>query len=81
MEVKVTNISRGFVPSLPGGGFEPRHQFHRVLSLPLGQESHVKSRYNNKMRNMANERRTSRSRDYHDNHNPDCSYKLSCDSG
>ena len=64
-----------------GEVLNPRHQFHRVLSLPLGQESRVKSRYNDKMRNIANERRTSRSRDCHDNRNPNCSYKLSRDSG
>jgi len=36
---KVTNISRGFGLSPPGGSFEPKTSFRRALSLPLGQGS------------------------------------------
>jgi len=44
------------------------------------QRGIVKNRYDDKVRNMANERRTSRSHNYHDDRNQDCSYKPSRDS-
>jgi len=44
------------------------------------QRGIVKHKYNNKVRNMANESRTSRSRNYHDDHNHDRGYKTSRDS-
>ena len=43
------------------------------------QRGAAKNRYDNKMRKMADERRTSRSRDYCDDHNHDRGYKLSRD--
>jgi hypothetical protein len=36
---KVTNVSRGFVLSPPGGDSNPRPLFRRALSLPQGQGS------------------------------------------
>jgi hypothetical protein len=45
------------------------------------QRGTAKSRYDNKMRYMANGRRTSRSRDYRDDCNHDRGYKPSRDSG
>ena len=45
------------------------------------QRDAAKSKYNNKMRYMANGRRTSRSRDYGDDCNRDCGCKPSRDSG
>jgi len=44
------------------------------------QRGTVKNRYDNKMRNMANECRTSRSRNYPDDRYYDCGYKTSRDS-
>jgi hypothetical protein len=58
------------------------------LKLQLEQRDHhktdaqrgaYKSRYDSRMRNMAEERRTSRSRDYRDDRNRDRGYKLSRD--
>ncbi len=40
----------------------------------------IKSRYDDKVRNMADERRTSRSRNYRDDRNCDRGYKTSRDS-
>jgi len=44
------------------------------------QRGSTKNRYDNKMRNMADERRTSRSRSYRDDRNRDRGYKTSRDS-
>jgi hypothetical protein len=43
------------------------------------QRGAAKNRYDNKMRNMADKRRTSRSCDYREDRNRDRGYKLSCD--
>jgi len=44
------------------------------------QRGTTKNRYDDKMRNMADEHRTSRSRSYRDNRNRNRGYKMSCDS-
>ena len=44
------------------------------------QRGAAKNRYDDKMRNMADERRTSRSRDYRNDRNRDRGYKLSRDN-
>jgi hypothetical protein len=44
------------------------------------QQGTAKNRYDDKMRNMADERRTSHSRNYRDDRNRDRGYKTSCDS-